>query len=74
MLPLSSEALDVALDAALEAVALDAEAAHGPVGLARPRNERIRDGGRRIDSLVVELDVGVEARPRQGDAVEFPRA
>ena len=61
LLLLRSELLDAALNPPPEAVALDVEAAHGPVGLLRPRHERIGDGGQQIDPLGVELDVGVEA-------------
>jgi hypothetical protein len=39
----ATELLDVALDPALETEALHAEAAHGPVRLMRPGEERVVD-------------------------------
>ena len=44
---------------------LDAEAAHGPVRLLRPGEERLGDGRQRVDAVARE-----EARPREAAAVE----
>uniref|UniRef100_A0A804R415 Uncharacterized protein n=1 Tax=Zea mays TaxID=4577 RepID=A0A804R415_MAIZE len=61
----AAELVDGALDAALQAEALHAEAAHGPVRLARPVEERVGDGRRRVHAVARE-----EAWPRQAAAVE----
>ena len=65
----AAELVDGALDAALQTEALHAEAAHGPVRLARPLEERVGDGRRRVDAVA-----GKEARPRQPAAVEPARS
>jgi len=62
----AAELVDGALDAALQAEALHAEAAHGPVRLARPLEERVGDGRRQIDTVARK-----EAWPRQPVAVEI---
>lgn len=63
--------MDVAFDFALEAEALEAKAAHGPVGLFGPRHEWVGDGDWGIDAVVVELDVGVDAGTGEAGAVEL---
>ena len=55
----------VALDAALQAEALGGEAAHGPVSVAGPAEERVGDGRRRVDAVA-----GEDARAREAAAVE----
>jgi hypothetical protein len=59
------ELIDGALDAALQAEVLHVEAAHGPVRLARPVEERVGDGRRWVHAVA-----WVEARPPQAAAVE----
>jgi hypothetical protein len=44
-------------------------AAHGPVRLVGPGEERVVDGRQRIDAVVA---TGEEARPREAAAVESP--
>lgn len=69
----AAELGDGALNAALEAAADKGEAAHGPVGLVRPREERVHHGPRRVDPGAAELHVAIEARPREPAPVEPPR-
>ncbi|KAL4359799.1 hypothetical protein AHAS_Ahas08G0113500 [Arachis hypogaea] len=70
-LELSAEPVDVAFDFALKVEALEGETAHGPVGLSGPRHEWVGDGDRGINAVVVELDVGVDARAGEACAVEL---
>lgn len=68
---LGAEPLDVAFDFALETEAFEAEATHGPVGLFGPIHKWVVDRNRWVNAVVVELDVGVDARAREASAVEF---
>lgn len=70
-LKLGAELVDVAFDFALEAEALEGEAAHGPVGFVGPGHEWVHDGNGWVDAVVVELDVCVEAGAGEACAVEL---
>lgn len=73
LLALGAKPFDIAFNFALETEALEAEAAHGPVGLLGPGHEWVVDGNGWVDAVVVELDVGVDPRSGEAGAVEFPR-
>jgi len=71
LLALVAEPFDVAFYFALEAEALEAEAAHGPVGFLGPGHKWAVDGSGWVNAVVVELDVGVDPRAGEAGAVEL---
>lgn len=72
LLVLGTGLLDGALDVTLEAMAMEAKAAHKSVGVLGPREEQLHHQHWRIDPLRVELHIGVESGPRQPTSVEPP--